>query len=193
MHLIREIQLLELDVLEIVGHSKVHDQVHWLLGDDPLSDLDLWVRCQGGRVKGPASFPTCDPRDVSVVPVIRRAVPFHAVRVEVSARVLVNIVADPGKGTCGLLEVSTTVAVPFGDIGVVLLVIGGRVEWPIRGVERRQLQRLGHLSLGVFDVDLESCQSSSNGPTLELTCASIRSISGDDRPRHDPSDNCGPG
>jgi hypothetical protein len=154
MHLVGEIQLLELHILEIVGHSKVHDQVHWLLGNNPLSNLDRGVRRQSRRMHSPASFPTGNPRDVSVLPVFGRAVPFHAVGVEVSARVLVDIGFDPCKGTDGLLQCSTAVAVPFGDVGVVLLVVGGGIEWPVSGVKGRQLQRLGHFTFGVFDVDL---------------------------------------
>lgn len=131
MHLVRIVQLLELDVLEIVGHSKVHDQVHGLLGNDSRSDLDKRVLPERRRMHSPASDAACLPRNVSVFTVIGRAVPFHAVLVEVAARILVDVIANPGQRTGGLLKVSTTVAVPLRDVGVVLLVVGRRVEWPV--------------------------------------------------------------
>lgn len=142
MHLVGEIQLVERDRLEVVGHSEIDDQVHWFFGDDPVPNLAQWIRPDRRRMNGPASNAIRHPGDISVLPIVGVRVPFHGVRVEVAARIRVDIIWHVRERTDGLLELSASVAVPFGDCRVVDLGVDGAVEWPVGGIVRCQLERL---------------------------------------------------
>lgn len=139
MHLVGEIELGKYYRLEVVGHAEVDNHVHWFFRDDSVANLGDGIGTNGRGLDGPTPDATCNPGNVSVLPVISVGVPFHGVCVEISTRVLIHAVRHICKRTDSLLELSTTIAVDLGDCWIIDLVVAGGIEGIITSIVGRHL------------------------------------------------------
>jgi hypothetical protein len=129
-----ESQPLEIDSLEIVGHSKVDDHRHGFLGDRSLAQSDGRIGSGSSGPDGPRGLSRVDPGDVRVIPIVRvrsEFVPVHSVSSR-SSSVIRRV--GVGESRDGLLVDSTEVRVVLYGRGIVQLgVLLGEL---IRRVER---------------------------------------------------------
>lgn len=137
MHLVGEIKLGEHDGLEVVGHAKVEDDIHWLFRDDSVADFGKRIGANSRSLDSPTPNAIGNPGNVSILPIIGVGVPFHGVRVEIPARVLIHIVRHVRERTDGLLERSASVAVDLGDGWIIYLVVCRGIERIVAGIIRR--------------------------------------------------------